>query len=75
MNSPRFTLNQEQAQKILKVLGYSLASVVIATIPSLLNTVTVQPEYVALYGLAISLINTIIVAAKKFIADEKGELI
>ena len=63
--SARFSLVRDDAEKILKVLAYSVASAVIAALISLVSDAKVPTELVIL----VPLVNTLLVAAKKFFED------
>lgn len=69
MPSKRFTLNREDAKNILKVLAWATASAVIAALISLLNIVEFPTEWVWL----VPVINTILVALKKFVSDKSAQ--
>lgn len=60
--SPRYSLNKEDGMKILKVVLYTAASAVIASLLSVLQDLNVPPEYAVL----LSVVNVLLVAGKKF---------
>jgi hypothetical protein len=72
MQSERFTLNKEDLLKILKVFGWSMASSVVATAITILPQVDVPTKYTAIAGTLIIIINTLLVAVKKFIDGKKA---
>lgn len=63
--SPRFSLDKTDAIKILKVLGWTVASAAVAALISLLAHLQVPSQYLFLVPIA----NTVLVALQKFIAD------
>ena len=68
MSSKRFTLNKEDGANILKVLAWTVASALVAALISLLNVVEFPVEWVWV----VPVINTVLVALKKFITDHSG---
>lgn len=60
--SPRYSLNKEDGMKILKVVLYTAASAVIASLLSVLQNLDVPPEYAVIVGI----VNVLLVAGKKF---------
>ena len=65
MGSIKFRLNKTDVLPILKVLGWSVASVVVACLISLVGKIEISPELSILIPIA----NTILYAIKKFIED------
>lgn len=60
--SSRYSLNKEDGMKILKVVLYTAASAVIASLLSVLQDLDVPPEYAVIVGM----VNVLLVAGKKF---------
>lgn len=69
MNSPKYQLNAEDLTKIAKVIGYSLASTLIATLLTILPQISFPAEYAVIGGLFVNIVNIFLVTAKKWIAD------
>lgn len=66
MESTKFTLNKEDAIKILKVAGFSIASTALACAMALLAKADVPLQWAWL----VPAINTILVALKKFVEGQ-----
>lgn len=79
MSSQRFDLNKEQLIKIGKVFAWTISSTAVGSaltlLPQLKETIQVPSEYVLIAGILFSLINTILVALKKFIENKEGNLL
>ena len=60
--SAKYTLNKEDGKKILKVILYTVASAVIASLLSVLQNLDVPPQYAVILGV----VNVLLVAGKKF---------
>jgi hypothetical protein len=60
--SAKYTLNKEDGKKILKVILYTVASAVIASLLSVLQNLEVPPQYAVI----LSIVNVLLVAGKKF---------
>jgi len=60
--SAKYTLNKEDGKKILKVILYTAASAVIASLLSVLQNLDVPPQYAVILGV----VNVLLVAGKKF---------
>jgi len=63
--SPKYQLNQADFIRMLKVLGWTLASTAVAVLISLLSQVEVPVEYAFL----LPVINTILVGLQSFLRD------
>lgn len=63
--SPRFALNKEDLNAILRVLGYTVATAVVTALISLTGAVDFPPELLWLAPV----INTVLVALKKYLSD------
>lgn len=71
--SPRFELNKKDGKQIWKVFVYSMISGACAFFLVLIPLLDIPPQYAAYAALAIPMVNTGIVALKKF-ADDHGKL-
>jgi hypothetical protein len=65
MKSPRFSFNKEDAKNIVKVFLWSTASAGVTALIAFLGTFEVDAKYAIL----IPVINTGLVALKKFVED------
>jgi hypothetical protein len=65
--SPKYQLNQEDGIRMLKVLGWTLASTAVAVAISILSQLDVPVEYAFL----LPVINTILVGLQSFLRDNK----
>lgn len=65
--SPKYQLNQADFIRMLKVLGWTLASTAVAVLISILSQVEVPVEYAFL----LPVINTILVGLQSFLRDNK----
>lgn len=71
MNSKMFQLNKEDGLKILKTLGFSIGSCVVLFLINLLPQVDLPVGFLFLVPVA----NTLLVALKKWLDDEKGNFL
>jgi hypothetical protein len=65
--SPKYQLNQADFIRMLKVMGWTLASTAVAVMISLLSQIEVPVEYAFL----LPVINTILVGLQSFLRDNK----
>jgi len=65
--SPKYQLNEVDFIRMLKVLGWTLASTAVAVLISILSQVEVPVEYAFL----LPVINTILVGLQSFLRDNK----
>jgi hypothetical protein len=68
--SQRWTLNSADVIHIAKVLGWSLVSAVIGFLLSQLPLLDVPAKYAVIASLLVPFVNTILVAAQKFVAGK-----
>jgi hypothetical protein len=67
MQSPKYQLNQEDFIRMLKVMGWTLASTAVTVLISLVAQLDVPVEYAFL----LPVINTILVGLQSFLRDNK----
>lgn len=72
-SSPRFELNKKDGSHILKVFLWSILSAAVGFIILLIPQVHVPEQYALIAATIIPLVNTTLVAVKKFI-DDHGKL-
>lgn len=68
--SKRYTLSKEDIVKILKVLAYSGASAIVASLIVIVGNIDVPVQWAFLP----TIINTLLVALQKFLTDSQGKL-
>lgn len=69
MSSPAFSLNKSDGLKILKVAGYSIASIVVSALISLIAEGQFDPKYAAM----IPVINSILYSTERYLTDHTQE--
>lgn len=67
--SPRYTLNKEDVIRMLKVLGWTLASTAVATLITLLAELEVPKEYTFL----LPVVNTLLVGLHSFLRGASNQ--
>lgn len=65
--SPKYSLNQADAIRMLKVMAWSLASTIVTVAISILNETELPMEYAFL----LPVINTLLVGIQSFLRDNK----
>ena len=65
MQSQKYTLNKEDGAKILSVIGWSVASAVVASLIFITQDISVPTEY----AFVLPIVNTVLYALSKFIAE------
>lgn len=68
--SSKFSLDKEDALHALKVLGYSSSSALVSFLIAIIPVIHVPPEYAAVMGALVPIVNTILVAIKRFLTDK-----
>jgi hypothetical protein len=65
--SPKYTLTKDNIAPILKVIGWSVASAIVASLISIMSELDVPTEYAFL----VPLVNSILYTIKEFVSDKK----
>ena len=66
--SKRYTLNKEDGQEIAKVIGWTLAAALVTVLIDVVGLIDMPAQY----ALIVPIVNTILVALKKFIQEKQA---